>query len=203
MGLTKQTLMIHSDVEESTVLGAQKHPLLRKVQLERLGQGRATVEPINHEWIKLRSNRLEITEVQIATPEGPLVVLATGKTLVTIGGFDEYKRTIPLLITTMLGGFPTWYHTPSLRGKGFPQESVKLAGPTLIRFIGHGLQACEKGSSLEDTSSSSGQVLKKGLKRKLPAGAGVLAKQLSNKAIKRKSNGSKTYSVCSQHETWT
>ena len=94
---TKQTLVIYSDVEESTVLGAQKHPLLRKVQLERLGQGRATVEPIHHEWIKLRSNRLEIIEVQIATPEGPLVVLPTGKTLVTIGDFDEYKRTIPSL----------------------------------------------------------------------------------------------------------
>ena len=97
VGPTKQTLMIYSDVEESTVLGAQKHPLLRKVQLERLGQGRATVEPIHHEWIKLQSNRLEIIEVQIATTEGPLVVLPTGKTLVTIGGFDENERTIPSL----------------------------------------------------------------------------------------------------------
>lgn len=69
VGPTKQTLMIYSDVEESTVLGEQKYPLLRKVQLERLGQGRATVEPIHHEWIKLRSNRSEIIEVQIATPE--------------------------------------------------------------------------------------------------------------------------------------
>ena len=103
----------------------------------------------------------------------------------------------------MLGGSLTRYHTPSLRGKGFSQESVKLAGPTLIRSIGQGLQACEKGASLEDALSCSGQVLKKGLKRKVPAGAGVLAKRLSNKAIKRKSNGSKTYSVCNQHETWT
>ena len=85
VGPTEQTLMIYSDVVESTVVGAQKQPLLRKVQLERRGQGRATVEPIHHEWNKLRSNRLEIIEVQIATPEGPLVVLPTGKTLVTIG----------------------------------------------------------------------------------------------------------------------
>lgn len=89
----------------------------------------------------------------------------------------------------MLGGSLTRYHTLSFRGKGFSQESVKLAGPTLIRSIGHGLQACEKGASLEDVLSFSGQVLKKVLKRKLPAGAGVLAKRLSNEAIKRKSNG--------------
>ena len=69
VGPTKQIFMIYSDVVESTVVRAPKHPLLRKVQLERRGQGRATFEPIHHEWIKLRSNRLEIIEVQIETPE--------------------------------------------------------------------------------------------------------------------------------------
>ena len=59
--------------------------MLRKVQLERRGQGRATVKPIHHEWINLRSNRVEIIEVQIATLDGPLVVLPTGITLVTMG----------------------------------------------------------------------------------------------------------------------
>ena len=67
VGPPKQTLMIFSDMVESIVVGAQKHPLLRKVQLERTGQGRATVEPFHHEWIKLRSNRLEVIEVEIAT----------------------------------------------------------------------------------------------------------------------------------------
>ena len=70
--------MVHSDVVESTIVGAQKHPLLREVQLERTGYKRATVEPIHHEWIKLRSNRLEVIEVQIATPDGPLSVLPPG-----------------------------------------------------------------------------------------------------------------------------
>jgi len=81
----KQTLMVYCDVIESTIVGSQKHALLREVQLERLGQGRATVEPIHHEWINLRSNRVEIIEVSIATPDGALVVLPTGKTLVKIG----------------------------------------------------------------------------------------------------------------------
>lgn len=84
MGPVKQTLMVSYDVIEATVVGAQKHPSLRKIQLERRGQGRASVEPIHHEWVKGQSNRLEIIAVQIATPDGPLVVLPTGKTLVTL-----------------------------------------------------------------------------------------------------------------------
>ena len=47
----------------------------------------------------------------------------------------------------MLGGSLTRYHTPTLHGKGFSQELVKLAGPTLLRSIGHGLDAYEKGAS--------------------------------------------------------
>lgn len=43
--------MIYSDMVESIVVGAQKHPLLRKVQLERTGQGRATVEPFHHDGL--------------------------------------------------------------------------------------------------------------------------------------------------------
>ena len=81
----KQTVMVYSDVVESTIIGAQKHPLLREVQLERTGSGRATVEPIHHEWIKIRSNRLGVIEVQIVTPDGPLSVLPPGKMIVTLG----------------------------------------------------------------------------------------------------------------------
>jgi len=77
--------MIYSDMVESIVVGAQKHPLLRKVQLERTGQGRATVEPFHHEWSKQRSNRLEEFELEIATPDGPLSILPPGKTIVTLG----------------------------------------------------------------------------------------------------------------------
>ena len=76
VGPPKQTLLIYSDMVESIVVGAQKHPLLRKVQ------------PFHHEWIKLRSNRLEVIEVEIATPDGPLSILPPGKTIVTL----EFRR---------------------------------------------------------------------------------------------------------------
>ena len=77
--------MLYCNVVESTILGAQKHSLLRKVELERPGKGRATVKPLYREWIRLRSKRVEIIELSLATPHGSLVVLPTGKTLVTLG----------------------------------------------------------------------------------------------------------------------
>ena len=67
----------------------------------------------------------------------------------------------------MLGGSLTRYHTPTLTGKVFTQELVKLAGPSLLRSIGHGLQVYEKGASASDALKSSGEVLKRGLKRKI------------------------------------
>ena len=46
VGDVKQTVMVHCDAVESTIVGAQKHSLLRKVELERKGEGRATIEPL-------------------------------------------------------------------------------------------------------------------------------------------------------------
>ena len=75
----------HCDVVESTSVGAQKHSLLRKVELERRGQDRATIEPLHREWIRVRSPRVEIVEVSLTTPRGNLLVLPAGKTLITLG----------------------------------------------------------------------------------------------------------------------
>ena len=85
VGTIKQTVMLYCDVVELTIVGTQKHSLLRKVELERRGQGRATVQPLHREWIRLRSKRVEIIEVSLATPQGSFLVLPTGKTLVTLG----------------------------------------------------------------------------------------------------------------------
>ena len=43
------------------------------------------MEPLHHQWIKVRGNQLEILEVEIASTSGPLAILPPGKTLVTIG----------------------------------------------------------------------------------------------------------------------
>ena len=85
VGTSKRTVMVYSDLVESTVVGSGKFPLLREVQLLRTGEGESTMEPLHHQWIKVRGNQLEILEVEIASTSGPLAILPPGKTLVTIG----------------------------------------------------------------------------------------------------------------------
>ena len=85
VGTRKRTVMVYSDLVESTVVGSGKFPLLREVQLWRTGDGESTAEPLHHQWIKVRGNQLEILEVEIASTSGPLAPLPPGKTLVTIG----------------------------------------------------------------------------------------------------------------------
>ena len=85
VGTSKRTVMVYSDVVESTVVGSGKFPLLREVQLLRTGEGESTVEPLHHQWIKVRGNQLDIIEVEIADTSGPLAILPPGKTIVTIG----------------------------------------------------------------------------------------------------------------------
>ena len=84
-GTRKRTVMVYSDLVESTVVGSGKYPLLREVQLLRTGDGESTTEPLHHQWIKLRGQQLEMVEVEIASTSGPLAILPPGKTLVTIG----------------------------------------------------------------------------------------------------------------------
>ena len=85
VGTSKRTVMVYSDVVESTVVGSGKFPLLREVQLLRTGEGESTAEPLHHQWIKVRGNQLDIIEVEIADTSGPLTILPPGKTIVTIG----------------------------------------------------------------------------------------------------------------------
>ena len=85
VGTRKRTVMVYSDLVESTVVGSGKFPLLREVQLLRTGDGESTAEPLHHQWIKLRGQQLDIVEVEIASTAGPLTILPPGKTIVTIG----------------------------------------------------------------------------------------------------------------------
>ena len=85
VGTSKRTVMVYSDIVESTVVGSGKFPLLREVQLLRTGEGESTAEPLHHQWIKVRGNQLDIVEVEIANTNGPLTILPPGKTIVTIG----------------------------------------------------------------------------------------------------------------------
>ena len=79
------TVMIYSDAVQSTVVGNGRFPLLRSLQLNRRGQGRVTVEPVQREWIPLNGSTLDTLEFQLATTNGPLTDLSPGQTLLTVG----------------------------------------------------------------------------------------------------------------------
>ena len=66
------------------------------------------------------------------------------------------------------------------------QELVKLAGPSVVCSIGHGLQAYEKGASASEALKGSGEVLKRGLKRKIPATIGLAVKSKAKQTFKKK-----------------
>ena len=85
VGPIRQTVMVYCDAVETTVVGEQRHSLLRKVELERKGEGRATIGPFHREWIRVRNHHIESIEVSLATTSGSLLVLPPGKTLVTLG----------------------------------------------------------------------------------------------------------------------
>ena len=126
----------------------------------------------------MRNQHIESIEVSLATPHGNLLVLPPGKTLITLV-FRQVEKTVFLFDL----------HTKTitmLTGKGFTQELVKLAGPSFLRLIGHRLQAYEKGASASDALKSSGEVLKRGLKPKLPAVVRLAVKTKAKQSYKKK-----------------
>ena len=82
---TKETVMVYSDLVQSSVVGTGRYPLLREVTLERTGKGRVSIEPRHREWIPVRSKTIDMVEIELATASGPLTQLSPGKTIVTIG----------------------------------------------------------------------------------------------------------------------
>ena len=85
VGSIRQSVMVYCDVVETTVVGEQRHSLLRKVEMERKGEGRATIEPLHREWVRVRNRYIESIEVSLATSDGTLLILPPGKTIVTLG----------------------------------------------------------------------------------------------------------------------
>jgi len=82
---TKETVMVYSDLVQSSVVGSGRFPLLREVTLERTGKGRVSMEPRHREWIPVRSKTIDMVEIELATASGPLTQLSDGKTIVTVG----------------------------------------------------------------------------------------------------------------------
>ena len=80
-----ETVMVYTDAVQSNAVNHRQVPLLRSLHLHRRGRGRVTVEPLHREWSPLNGQTLELLEIQLATPSGPLTDLSPGQTIVTLG----------------------------------------------------------------------------------------------------------------------
>ena len=86
----------------------------------------------------------------------------------------------------MLGGSLTRYHTPVMTGRGVGQDMIKLATPSIVESVKHGLDMYARGASPREALEGSRNTLERGLKRKLPQMATVAAKRKLQTAYKNK-----------------
>ena len=85
----------------------------------------------------------------------------------------------------MKGGSLTRYHSPQVKGGDFTKELIKIAGPTIVQSASHALDVMQKGATVSQALSQSRTQLRKGLKRKLPAVAGLALKTAGKQGYKR------------------
>ena len=81
---TSRATLVYCDLVQSTLVGNQKHPLLREITIPDSGGARQSVEPLHHQWLPVRNNMVEVVHVQVADPDGNLLKLPEGKTMVTV-----------------------------------------------------------------------------------------------------------------------
>ena len=86
----------------------------------------------------------------------------------------------------MIGGSLTRYHPPTMEGRGFKQDLVNVASPTIISSLKKGLDAYGKGESISEALQDVGDELQRGLKRKIPAAIGLAMKNKVQQSYKNK-----------------
>ena len=80
-----KTVMVYTDLQQSTIVGATKAQLLRQLVVKEGGQeGHTYSEPLHLEWVPVSTRQTDSIHVQLADVNGALLKLPSGKTLVTI-----------------------------------------------------------------------------------------------------------------------
>ena len=85
VGTLARDLMVYNDLVDTSIVGNQRHQLLRKVRMKRTGEGRATMEPYHRQWQPIRRTHLDVIEVELGLPAGLLSHLLPGQTIAMIG----------------------------------------------------------------------------------------------------------------------
>ena len=88
MGSPSRTLLIYSDVVESSEVGDQVVDLLREVEYKREDKTTAYFEPLHIQYLPLRNEYIEMIQTQVSETNGELVNLKGGNTIVTL----HFKR---------------------------------------------------------------------------------------------------------------
>ena len=80
-----KTVMVYTDLQQSTIVGATKAQLLRQLVVSAGGQeGHTYSEPKHLEWVPVSTRQTDIMHVQLADVNGALLKLPSGKSLVTV-----------------------------------------------------------------------------------------------------------------------
>ena len=79
-----RSILVYSDLVQSTLVGNQKYSLLREVVVPESGGQRQSIEPMHYQWLPIRNNIVEVVHVQLADLNGALLKLPPSKTLVTV-----------------------------------------------------------------------------------------------------------------------
>ena len=85
IGTKARDILVYSNMVDTSIVGNQKHQLLRDVRVQRNGKGRTSVEPYHRQWQPIRRSHLDIVEMELGDPTGALTTLPPGQTIVTIG----------------------------------------------------------------------------------------------------------------------
>ena len=80
-----KTVMVHSNLQQSNVVGPRKVPLLRQLEIPYAGEtGHTYTEPTTLEWLPVSTHETDIVDVHLADLAGNLLLLPKGKSLVTV-----------------------------------------------------------------------------------------------------------------------
>ena len=79
-----RSVLVYSDFVQSTLVGNEKHSLLREVFVPESNGERQSIEPLHYQWLPMRNNIVEVVHVQLADLNGALLKLPPGKTLLTV-----------------------------------------------------------------------------------------------------------------------
>ena len=76
--------LVYCDLVQSSLVGNQKHQLLRELTLKDSGGSRRSVEPLHYQWLPLRNNVIDVVHVQLSDADGKFLAMPRGKTMLTV-----------------------------------------------------------------------------------------------------------------------